>query len=255
MTLFNGFDRIRIINLPTRGDRRAEMAGELKRIGLAGDPRVMFVDGVIVPANDMRPWRAPGEKGVFLAQLKVLREAASANESVLILEDDVDFTPAAETWVRGENVDIAYGGYLAADPDNLEISDIAGAHCIGFSARAAQALVPFLEQLFDHPSPPPIDGAYVWFRRQRDGFTTEFARPVVAVQRPSRSDITPKRKLDQISFLRGPVGAARRFKRGLQRGSLTFGLPEAIIIAIVGIAIASAAAYYHLNYDGMPGNG
>lgn len=255
MTLFNGFDRIRIINLPARGDRRAEMTGELRRIGLADDTRVKFVEGVLVPADDMQPWRAPGEKGVFLAQLNVLRDAAQANESVLILEDDVDFTPAVQNWARAENVDIAYGGYLASDPDHLETSDIAGAHCIGFSARAAQALVPFLEQLFDHPSPPPIDGAYVWFRRQREGFATSFAIPVVAVQRPSRSDITPNRTLDRFSFLHGPVGAARRIKRNLRRGGLTFGLPEAIIIAIVGIAIASVAAYYHLHHGGTPGHG
>lgn len=254
MTLFSGFDRIRIINLPARGDRRAEMIGELRRIGLVDDPRVMFVNGVTVAADEMRPWRAPGEKGVFLAQLNVLRDAAQANESVLIFEDDVDFTPAAQTWGRDENVDIAYGGYFASDPDHLESSDIAGAHCIGFSARAAEALVPFLEQLFDHPSPPPIDGAYVWFRRQREGFVTSFAVPVVAVQRPSRSDITPNRTLDRFSVLHGPVSAARRIKRRLQRGGLTFGLPEAIIIAIVGIAIASAAAYYHLHH-GVAGHG
>jgi hypothetical protein len=255
MTLLSGFDRIRIINLPSRADRRAEMLDELQRIGLADDPRVKFVEGVKVPADDMRPWRAPGEKGIFLAQLNVLRDAATANESVLILEDDVDFTPAAVTWARSEDIDIAYGGYLATDPDHLESSDIAGAHCIGFSARAAQALVPFLENLFDHPSPPPIDGAYVWFRRQREGFATSFARPVIAVQRPSRSDITPKRTIDGISFLRGPVGSARSIKRRLQRGDLTFGLPEAIVIAIVGIAIASATAYYHLHFGGPATHG
>lgn len=255
MTVFSGFDRIRIINLPSRSDRRAEMMGELQRLGLADDPRLAFADGVIVSADAMRPWRAPGEKGVFIAQLNVLREAAAANESILILEDDVDFTPAARDWSRPQGVDIAYGGYMAADPEHLETSDIAGAHCIGFSARAAKALVPFLEALFDHESPPPIDGAYVWFRRQREGFTTHFANPVVAVQRPSRSDITPNPRLDRVAWMRGPVGAARRFKRNVQRGGFTFGLREAIILAILGILIAAAAAYYHLHYDGVAGGG
>lgn len=255
MTLFSGFDRIRIINLPSRSDRRAEMMGELQRLGLGDDPRVEFADGVIVKPQDMHPWRAPGEKGVFLAQLNVLREAAAANESILILEDDVDFTSAARSWSRPQGVDIAYGGYMASDPDHLETSDIAGAHCIGFSARAAKALVPFLEALFDHESPPPIDGAYVWFRRQRDGFTTKFARPVVAVQRPSRSDITPNLRLDGNPLLRGPVGAARRFKRKFRRGDITFGLREAIILAVLGVLIAAAAAYYHLHYDGVAGGG
>ena len=65
MSTFAGFDRIRIINLPARRDRRREMLGELRRIGLANDPRVAFTDGVLVA--DMAPFRAPGEKGVFLA--------------------------------------------------------------------------------------------------------------------------------------------------------------------------------------------
>ena len=35
--IFDQFDSIRIINLPHRTDRRAEMEGELKRLGLLDD--------------------------------------------------------------------------------------------------------------------------------------------------------------------------------------------------------------------------
>ena len=112
MTVFAGFDRIRIVNLPSRPDRRAEMMRELRRIGLEGDSRVQFVDGVIV--ENKAPWRALGEKGVFLAQLGIVSDAADAGESVLILEDDVDFTPDARSWGRSPESDIAYGGYIAA---------------------------------------------------------------------------------------------------------------------------------------------
>lgn len=243
MTIFPGFDRIRIINLPSRPDRRAEMLRELRRIGLDGDPRVQFVNGVLV--EDKAPWRAPGEKGVFLAQLGIIKDAAAAGESVLILEDDVDFTSAAAGWRRPEDCDILYGGYLPADANDLHSTDIMGAHCIGFSARAVQELAPFLTDLLNHESPPPIDGAYVWFRRQRDGFRTEFAEPVVAIQRPSRSDITPAHRLDKIPLLMGPMNALRRLKRGLQRGELTFGLREAIILSLVAVSITIAVAYYH----------
>jgi glycosyl transferase family 25 len=245
VTVFAGFDRIRIVNLPSRPDRRAEMMRELRRIGLEGDSRVQFVDGVIV--ENKAPWRALGEKGVFFAQLGIVSDAADAGESVLILEDDVDFTPDARSWGRSPECDIAYGGYFAADTGDLHSSDIIGAHCIGFSARAAQALAPFLRTLLDHESPPPIDGAYVWFRRQHPDFRTEFAEPVVAVQRPSRSDITPGSRFDHVAALRGPLGSARRFKRFLQRGELTFGLREAVILSVVAIAITVAVA---LHYSG-----
>lgn len=221
------------------------MLRELRRIGLEGDHRVQFVDGVLV--EDKAPWRAPGEKGVFLAQLGIIADAAAAGESVLILEDDVDFTAAAASWGRADDCDIAYGGYLPADPNDLHSTDIIGAHCIGFSARAVKALAPFLSGLQTHPSPPPIDGAYVWFRRQREGFRTEFAEPVVAVQRPSRSDITPAHRFDKIALLSGPMAGLRKLKRWLQRGDLTFGLPEAIIVSIVAVAITIAVAYHYTN--------
>jgi glycosyl transferase family 25 len=243
VTVFPGFDRIRIINLPSRPDRRAEVTSELRRIGLGDDRRVQFVDGVIV--EDKTPFRRIGEKGVFLAHLDIIGDAAATGESVLILEDDVDFTPAVLNWRPSPECDIAYGGYSASDPTNLHSSDIIGAHCIGFSARAAQALAPFLRNLLQHESPPPIDGAYVWFRRQREGFRTEFAEPVVAVQRPSRSDITLQHGVDRFILLRLPLALLRNIKRTLQRGNITFGLREAIILSVLGIAITFVAALHY----------
>lgn len=243
VSMFDAFDLIRIINLPSRPDRRREMVDELRRIGLERDPRVGFVEGVLV--DDERPFRATGEKGVFLAHLNILRGTAQASKSVLILEDDVDFTGEVGSWPPSMEIDIIYGGYTAANPADLANSDIVGAHCMGFSARAVQALVPFLEQLLHHESPPPIDGAYVWFRRQNPEFTSWFADPVVAVQRPSRSDIASLKRFDRIRVLRGPVGIARGFKRKLQRGELTFGLAEAIGVSILGVTIAAAAAYHY----------
>lgn len=243
MTVFAGFDRIRIINLPSRRDRRRQMTRELRRIGLADDPRVQFVDGII--AKDMKPFRRPGEKGVFLAHLGIISEAAAAGESALILEDDVDFTPAVLAWQPSPECDITYGGYLADDPGDLHSSAIMGAHCIGLSARAAQALEPFLRNLLDHESPPPIDGAYVWFRRAHPDFRTEFADPVLAIQRSSRSDITPGHALDKFVVSRPALWLARSVKRTLQRGNLTFGLREAIVLSVLGIAIALAAGFHY----------
>lgn len=246
MSPFEPFDRIRIINLPSRPDRRAAMEGELCRVGLGADPRVEFVDGVVV--SDKAPFRSPGEKGVFLAHLNILAGAAAAGESVLILEDDVDFTPAAMHWRPPPDCDIVYGGYEASDPANLEESNIVGAHCMGFSVRAVQALGPYLEDLLEHHSPPPIDGAYVWFRRRYRDFTTHFADPQIAVQRSSRSDIAPLRVFDRIRLLRAPISGARTLKRRLSRGGLTFGLREALIVSFIGIAIGSAAAYHYVSH-------
>ena len=40
--LFDHFDQVRVINLKHRTDRRAQMLGELRRIGADNDPRVAF---------------------------------------------------------------------------------------------------------------------------------------------------------------------------------------------------------------------
>jgi glycosyl transferase family 25 len=85
----------------------------------------------------------------------------------------------------------------------------------------------------------------VWFRRQRSGYRTEFAEPVIAVQRPSRSDITPGHRFDKVPVLRSLLAIARRLKRGLGRGQLTFGLREAVVLSIVAIAITFAVAYHY----------
>ena len=238
---FAAFEMIRVINLAARTDRRAETQRELDRVGLGGDPRVGFIEA-IAPTGTAN-WRQIGEHGVFMSHLLVLREAAECGQSVLILEDDADFTTALAT-AAPVDADIYYGGSEAADPADLSSSDIIGAHCMGFSAAVVRRLVPYLTGLIEHPSPPPIDGAYVWFRRAHPEVVTQFAEPPVAVQRSSRSDIAPGR-FDRIARLRPAVAAARRLKRALARGELSFGLREAILMAVIGCAAATYYAWRH----------
>ena len=236
---FPEFDLIRVVNLVKRTDRRAEMEGEFRRLGLADDPRVKFIAASApdTPGN----WRHIGENGCFMSHLRILTEAAAAAKSVLIVEDDADFTPAigGYQW-SGEG--IFYGGYHAVDPANLAESDIVGSHCMGFSADTARQLVPYLTALIDHPSPPPIDGAYVWYRRAHPDVPTAFAVPPVAEQRSSRSDIIPGR-FDRYPALRPFVSGARRVRRALVRSEFSFGLREAIIVSVLFCAISIYAAW------------
>ena len=241
MTALRWFDMIRVINLPSRPDRRRDMQRELDQLGLGNDSRVCFVDGIVV--DDPAPFRLIGERGVFLSHLSILREAAAAGSSVLILEDDVDFASAASEWRPPAGCDIAYGGYSAFDPADPATSDIVGAHCMGFSAKAARALVLYLERLLTLESPPPIDGAYVWFRREFPGYATSFADPVIAEQRPSRSDIAGSGLFDRIVVLRPLLNFGRTVKRSLARGTLSFGLREAILVSAVGIVVTALVAW------------
>ncbi|WP_287978663.1 hypothetical protein [Sphingomonas sp.] len=213
--IFDAFDRIRIVNLPHRRDRAAQMEGELRRIGLWGDPRVAFF-AAIRPA-DAGDFTSIGAHGVYLSQKQILAEAAAAGESVLILEDDCDFAPHARHYATAEPWDIFYGGYEASDPADLARSDIIGAHMMGFTAAGAKAVSAYLHDLRYTGIHPPIDGAYVWFRRAHPEVATHFAVPPLGHQRSSRTDIADLAFYDRWPVLRWLANAARRVKRGLTR--------------------------------------
>lgn len=224
--IFDRYDRIRIVSLASRTDRRREMLRELEALGLADDPRIAFFDAIQI--DDAGPFRSAGSHGCYLSHLQILEEAGAAGESVLILQDDCEFLPS----IRDEDVpdgDIFYGGFLASDPTDLEGSDIIGAHCMGFSAAAARKASIYLRRLLDLGYPadakaaaqpgfdpkirPPIDGACVWFRRAHPELKTAFQ--LVATQRPSRSDIAPSRLFDRVWGLRNLASVARRIKQRL----------------------------------------
>ncbi|MEH6757969.1 MAG: hypothetical protein V7676_10685 [Parasphingorhabdus sp.] len=211
MLSFDNFDRIRIINLSNRTDRRREMDRELARLGLSDDPRVSYF-AAIRPC-DAGPFTSIGARGVYESQKQLLLEAAEQGESLLILEDDCDFVQGAEAYKIPENCDIFYGGHNAAQPDDLQNSDIMGAHMMGFSKDCAKAISTYLEQLRYEGIHPPIDAAYVWFRRAHPEVATHFAVPPLAGQRASRSDIANLRWYDRLPILRTIANLIRAIRR------------------------------------------
>ena len=195
--MFDEFQRIRVINLPERRDRKLEMQSELRRIGLGTDPRVDFFPAI--RPDTIGNFRQIGEHGVFLSHLSILEEGGS----VLILEDDCDFTRSVRE--ARPAADILWGGYVAR-----ELS-IEGAHCMGFSAATVERVVPYLRHILARPDCPPIDGAYALFCRDNPDIAVNACNPPIAVQRPSDSDITP---LPTSKLLRR---AKRPLKRLLMR--------------------------------------
>jgi glycosyl transferase family 25 len=214
--MFDRFDAIRIVNLPHRKDRLREMTGELKKVGLAGHPKVEFF-----PAHrytEAGRFYSPGARGCFSSHLAILREAAANGRSVLILEDDCNFVDPSSCRIPVE-CDVFYGGYLASSlPDDLANSDIVGSHCMGFSVRGVSRVLPWIEAAWESDDPAPIDGEYVRFRRANPDIVTMFAEPQVAVQRPSRTDVGPQRLFDRLPGLREVAGLARKARRALASG-------------------------------------
>lgn len=224
---FDAFESIRILNLPHRSDRRGEMLAELRKFGLDRDPRVSFFPGSV--AKEKGSFETSGTHGCYMSHLALLKDAAAAGQRVLVLEDDCDFTPEARAYELPEDWEIFYGGYDADDPGDLQNSNIIGAHCMGYSPKAAKMLADYLEALLDPSFPPdagavakghyqagvkpPFDGAIVWFRRAHPELKTVFAQ--IAVQRSSRSDIAEGNFLDRN--IPAAAAVARKAKNWVRR--------------------------------------
>lgn len=204
------FDRVYVINLPDRSDRRREMTAQLALIGLQDDPLVQFFPAVRPP--DRGEFGSVGERGCFLSHLGALKDAvANGHRSILILEDDVDWTPAA--LARGAQLNdlrqtdwaFLHGGrgHDRAAADGV-ISLVALApeqelllgHFIGLRGEVIGRMVDYLEAMLQRPAGSPeggpmhVDGAYSWFRRAHPDVAAYVCVPSVAQQRSSRSDIS-----------------------------------------------------------------
>lgn len=223
--IFDGFDGIRVINLPYRTDRRRQMLGQLRKVGLDRDPRVSFFPAI--RPDGRGPFSTIGYHGSYLSHLQILKEVPDG-QSVLILEDDCDFSDEARAYRPPANFDIFYGGYYPSDADSLHEAGIVGAHCMGFRAQAVKLAARYLEGLLDLGTPgeptaakepgynptirPPIDGAYVWLRRTYPQLKTIFAEPAIAYQRASRTDTGALAFYDRTPGLRLLAGLAREMK-------------------------------------------
>lgn len=216
-SVFQCFDRIDVVSLRERKDRRRDLTSALRAAGLTDFSKLSFFDAYQISGSGM--FRSVGSHGCYLSHIAILADAAMKKQSVLILQDDCEFRPGAGQYEVPE-CDVFYGSH-AEDSDV-----IIGAHCMGFSVRAAEAATRYLLSLLDPATPPeptaarspdfnpairpPIDGALVWFRREHPDMKTHFA--LLADQRATRSDVTPG-KLDRIPVFRETMEFARRLRR------------------------------------------
>ncbi len=234
--LLDTFDRVRIINLRTRDDRRREMSGELARLGLTIDGTKIAFHEAFRP-EDKGDFPSIGARGCFTSHLQILEEALAENAgNILILEDDLDFAKDVETrfpatieMLKTAPWSIFYGGYelytgptsgdllSKAEPNNM----IRTTHFLALSREAIEAAVPYLQAMAARPPGSPeggpmhVDGAYSWLRKDHPQFDTWLATPELGHQRPSRTDIHDLGLIDRTPVLREIAGLLRRLKRAL----------------------------------------
>jgi glycosyl transferase family 25 len=220
------FDRTIVLSLASRPDRRADMSSELARIGWPEHQITWY------PAIDPREaagFRNAGYRGCFLSHLAALNLARNAGyQTVLILEDDCDFSPsfpAVAAALAGGAWGIAYLGHveqvdIGPSPlvEWLPSLSVKLTHCYAVQGFVLPSLCAYLEAMILRPAgsvnggPMSPDGALSWFRRAHPDICTLLASPSVAGQRSSRSDLRP-RLWDRVPGVRHAAAAFRRWDR------------------------------------------
>ena len=225
MHVLDYFERIYVINLAHRYDRRREMARQLDEIGLTFDsPGICLFEAVRPESADGFP--SIGARGCFLSHLGILKDARERRlDRILILEDDLNFTPdfhagmnAVVATLKQVDWSIFYGGYAmepVPQPQNGEAAVLANSgdsikttHFIAFRGPAITEAAEFLETVLARPpghpkgGPMHVDGAYGWFRYEFPSKATWLAVPQLGYQRSSRTDIHPLQWFDRIPGLR-----------------------------------------------------
>lgn len=225
--------RLYVINLPSRADRRREMAAEFGRIGKSFDDPDVTLFPAIRP-DDAGGFPSVGAHGCFLSHPGVFDDALRRGEGpILLIEDDAtlstQFLPqarAAFEALAGVDWSLFYGGYeslpVAAGKGLVEVpgaAPIRAAHFLCFNRPVIAPVKGYLEAMLARPpgdgagGPMHVDGAYCWFRRDHPECRTFAIAPPLAVQRSSRSDIAAQRWYDRTPLISAVAGLARRLTR------------------------------------------
>ncbi len=231
MKALDYFDRVSVISLLSRTDRRRDMTRELERHGMpiqAG--KVEFFDAFRPAGAGGFP--TIGLHGCYLSHLGVLRQARDAGvKRVLVLEDDAQISRQfdkdqerlvaqldREPWgivFFGHPIDT---GAAAPGPSKLipHVGAMDLAHFYGVNETALDRLVRFLEGCLTRPpgdpegGPMSPDGAISVFRERNPDLATLIASPNLGWQRSSRTDNHALRWFDRTPIVRDAVAVARR---------------------------------------------
>jgi glycosyl transferase, family 25 len=225
--------KIIAINLPTRTDRRRDLERGLGEVGIDTQSVVWY------PAIDPESpagFANPGYRGCFLSHVAVLNIAQNLGwPEVLILEDDCEFFSGFPSALKqalartdwgicypghGEQPEPGQGTLAVWPPESRVILS----HCYMVRQPVLPSLCRYLEAMALRPAGDPRggpmspDGALSWFRKDHPEILTLLAAPTAALQRSSRSDVTP-RFHDRVPGVRDIAAIARRIRLNRTRGA------------------------------------
>lgn len=232
------FERIFVINLAERQDRRKEIAEQLALVGLSFEDPLVELFPAVRPA-DRGNFPTIGARGCFMSHLGIIERAVDLGLTrILILEDDMDWTRLindisgddlrrlTETeWhflhggnVTGPSKEASRFGMKRLEPDE----GLLCTHLIGLRGEIiATASTYFKDMLAREPGSPDggpmhVDGAYSWLRKDFPGFISYVCEPALATQRPSRSDIAEAEGWRALPGMQSVLEVARVLRKRLR---------------------------------------
>lgn len=229
------FERVHVINLPERTDRRQQIERELAQAGMPLKPQQVELFAAIRP-DHAADFPSIGARGCFMSHLAVLRQARHDRlANVLILEDDLAIAPQFRTQ-QGQLIQqlqatpwaFVYFGHGKKFPaaSTASLQPFSGlltlAHFYGVNSPIFDLLINFLEAILRRPAGHPeggpmhVDGAFSTFRLRYPNVPTLIANPSLGWQRSSRSDISPK-WFDRLPGLRQVGQITRSGKVAIKR--------------------------------------
>ena len=233
-SILAGFDAIRIVSLPQRADRRADIIKELEAFQLVpGLGHVQFFDANRPDSADGFP--SIGARGCYLSHLEVLRQASADNvHRLLVLEDDAMFLPALANStcmladLLNDDWDLLYPGhFLVPEPGALRwmytAQSILCTQAYAVNQRIISTLIHELEVYLRRapgdPSGGPmhLDAAYNTFRTQHPEIITLRASQSLIVQRSSESNVSGPSRAQSV-LPAGLLRLGRKLKSWLRRG-------------------------------------
>lgn len=205
------FDRIYIINLPSRPDRLASIRNEMQHLGVTDQDAKLFVPKAPI-CGDAGGFPTRGVRGNFYSHLENLEDALKNGfEKILVLEDDAIFRrnlrkPDYQDFVLSKVDDHDWsmwflGHFLtkhdksAPKPVYPTTAGFKWAHCYAVHRRGIKPLRDYLRLVNERPAGHPeggkmyIDGALHHFRKQFTDHICLVSNPVLSIQKSSDTNL------------------------------------------------------------------
>jgi glycosyl transferase family 25 len=225
------FDRVYIINLPSRVDRLTSILRELDRLGFDEARARIFVPDAPVPCES-NEFPSKGVYGNFLSHLGILREARQLKANrTLVLEDDAIFLRSirdagAQSRIIAEIESYNWSMWFVGHRLRKELSGktrgifpttlpFSWAHCYAVHMRSLADLVSYLESVLERPPGHPeggrmyIDGAFSMFRALYPKHICLISNPALSIQKGTSSNLGKQRRYDSLRLLRPLAYQAR----------------------------------------------